>query len=204
MVLSSIEMRDTAITRSTSASGAAMALNTAVLRAFDSEIREHEALNRGGGIYAVESTVELTGCVVEQITAEQDGGCMYAFSSTLKLDTTDMNECRGLKGGAIYGIACPSVETSYSTFSHNSAVTGGAVNLESSNFADTQSSFDHNSAVGSGGAISLDGESTFSAVDTYLSYNEVSWIYILPMQTRNWCGSPRWTVPVSFFLFIYF
>ena len=48
---------------------------------------------------------------------------------------------------------------------------GGAVNLDSSEFIDENSTFSENVAATDGGAISLDGESSFTATGTHLLRN---------------------------------
>ena len=117
--------------------------------------RENNSSVTGGAIYHSGGTLTINGSSFESNTTVDDGGGIVNHSGELYLTNSIFtNNESGRSGGAIY--SSEKVDISNSTFTSNTAINGGAVNLYGSTITSSiidNCLFQDNDATGSGGGI---------------------------------------------------
>ena len=141
------------------ASGAAFSMfdhSTLVLR--DSTFRNNSVQERGGAIFALMSSIAVSGCLFVANHADapkKDAGALYAgVSSAVTIDRCVFTQNTAMDGaGAILVEFNTTLIVVLSHFSFNNATLGGAMALTASNVTIRNSTFLRNNALNSGGAI---------------------------------------------------
>ena len=127
--------------------------------------------SRGGGIYALDSTLTLTQSTVSGNSSTRDGGGIHALNSTVTLtqSTVSGNSATRYSGGIIAHTS--SVNLTQSTVSGNSSTDSGGIHAYSSTVNLTQSTVSGNSSTRDGGGISAYFQSTVTLTQSTVSGN---------------------------------
>lgn len=137
--------------------------NVGTLTINDSSFSDNEAVYRGGGIFSTAGTVKITGSSFSNNSVTSTGGAIHNDSTltlaTLTLINSTFSGNSADSGGAIYQSASEKPLTiTNSTFSNNTASAGGAIFNGGAPMIVKASTFSGNNAqTGVGGGISNSG-----------------------------------------------
>ena len=168
------------------ASGGALALSGNVTICGNSTVEDNRALYGGGGITVLDSlfyeaNLTVTGNFLCKGNTADYGGCLAVGAGTVNISGGSEFEqnSANVYGGGIYAAASDlNLEGQNISFTHNSALSGGALLLASDSYVHLQSStvveFVHNSARKTGGAIEVQ---QGNPADNCVNY----YTYVLPV-----------------------
>ena len=115
-------------------SRAVMADSGATFNMSGGEIRNCVSMNDGGGLYADNSTINITGGTISGCTAViGHGGGLYANNSTINITGGIISGCEGRWGGGLYATNSSTITISGSTISECKASLGAGGGLYATN-----------------------------------------------------------------------
>ena len=125
------------------------------------EIRNCVSMNDGVGLYADNSTINITGGTISGCTAViGHGGGLYANNSTINITGGIISGCEGRWGGGLYATNSSTITISDGTISGCSAGEGGGLYAKNSTIKITGGRIENNKAA-HGGGVALIGDTTF-------------------------------------------
>ena len=128
-----------------------------------SVVSNNQSSNEGGGLYLNAATLQIDSSRVDSnTTTDNDGGGFYLLNSGLTLNRTSLkgNSADLGSGGGIFRQTSITTDITNSTFTENSAITGGAIANVGSGLNIVNSTLSNNEAT-DGGAIAADVNGSF-------------------------------------------
>jgi predicted outer membrane repeat protein len=146
------------IARNSSARGGGIYFSVgygASLRITDCAIEENSAGNKGGGCYLSQGWAEFADCVITGNLAGEGGGGIYSsyWTSPTIFNCLVTHNSAGSGGGFFFDRSTPAIKQS--TFSGNSADSGGALFAENESFLNVYNCIFSGDNAGQGSKISL-------------------------------------------------
>lgn len=89
-------------------------------------------IGAGGGLYVVGSTLNIKGGIISECTAADDGSGLYANKSTINISGGTISGCEGRWGGGLYAENSSTIEISGGTISGCKVGAGGGLFVDSS------------------------------------------------------------------------
>lgn len=151
---------NSAVSANSAADAGGLYVKSGTVNIYNSTISNNTAANRGGGVILVSGNLNIVDSVISNNEALTDGGGVFAESitlgTTLLIDHSNISgNTAGRYGGGIhYGSSTSTATITNSTFSGNSAKSGGGANLVG-NFHLSNSTFSNNTATETGGGAYL-------------------------------------------------
>ena len=135
-----------------SGGGIQFGLTSSNMKIDNNVISKNYSPNTGGGIHLINVATSFTNNILSRNTAGADGGGLYISTAlnTISNNTFILNEA-GVNGGGLYSLFKITIDKC--TFNYNKSLSGGAINLNSTNNQITESIFKNNSCFNLGGAI---------------------------------------------------
>jgi VCBS repeat-containing protein/predicted outer membrane repeat protein len=168
-----VSLTDSTISgNSTNVSGGGVYNTSGTLTLTGSSLNNNSAdSGSGGGIHSNgTSSVTLTNSTLDGNTAGSQGGAIYSTNAVNVINSTVSNNIANAEGGGVHNHSTGLLTLTNSTFHHNTSgsqgggiFTSGLLNITNSTLSGNQA----NGATQGGGAIAMNGTSTFIQYSTF-------------------------------------
>ena len=146
--------------------GAISSWTNSTLQIRETNFTGNSGSRKGGSLYLFQTESYIVQCVFHRNTAEEFGGAVYIYSSSLEMENTVFTDNNSTDGGAI-SAGWTKIHTEFCNFIQNSAKIGGAIYIYYSIATIQSCQFQSNKAV-RGGAMLIDHPKNISINSTFL------------------------------------